>query len=347
MNIPLEDKMVEGFLPTYPPEVHESVRWLLGYLRDNCNREVDLLETQVKKLGYGMTRSTFSKILRGKYFQVRNGRMEGSPDNFVEVVDALRRAARIASTAGRITFVETETWKQIQQFIDLKRAPNRVNKFGVIVGPTGMQKTACLLQYQSLNNHGMTTYIEAPHTASMGAFLSRLGKAFGISDRFNTNRIGSRIYENVNEHKVVIVDNVQRLYKPSAAGDQPIFSFLQALQDETGCTVILSFTPAFMDTFTTGVDRGYFEQFEGRAGGRRGFLVLPNFPPRADVLAIAEAFGLQDARQHVRLLEKLGRERGRIRILFEVLQSAKVLADAQGSPFTVQHLQEVIGEEAA
>ena len=55
--------------------------------------------------------------------------------NNPELAQAL--AGRIKELGGRIPFVMTPSAQRIFTFIDLKRAPDRVNKFGIIIGPHG------------------------------------------------------------------------------------------------------------------------------------------------------------------------------------------------------------------
>src|SRR6185312_3907925 len=111
--------------------------------------------------------------------------------------------------------------------------------------------------------------------------------------------------------------------------------------------------------------QGYFEQFEGRAGGRRNFLILPDYPTEEDVEAIAKAFkmtGLSDRTtwpvkdgqgntikvEKLTTLEYLGRivhEPGRIRSLFEDLQQAKKEAEDLKQSLKIEHVKAVRDEE--
>ena len=98
------------------------------------------------------------------------------------------------------------------------------------------------------------------------------------------------------------------------------------MQDDTDCTVILTLTPVFVTKLKRSIAEGYFEQFIGRAGGERDILTLEDYPSAEDVLAIAKSFGLQDPDKHNDELVKMAHEAGRIRVLFEALQEAKVQA---------------------
>ncbi len=88
---------------------------------------------------------------------------------------------------------------------------------------------------------------------------------------------------------------------------------------------------------------GWFEQIEGRSGGRDRWVKLPEFAPEEDVLGIARAFGLQGPAKHAKELVAISRLPGRIRRLFEDLQEGKIIASAEQAPFTIEHVREARG----
>jgi len=177
----------------------------------------------------------------------------------------------------------------------------------------------------------------------MSKFVTDLAKCYGVSVWASSQAKRARITENVNETKCIFVDNIQRLYKPNAGWNQPIFNYLQKLQDDTNCTIILMCVPEFELTLRSGRESGYFEQFEGRCGGKDEFLVFPEWTPREDIIRIAAAFKLVDPERHIGLLEKLSRERGRIRVLFNVLQKAKRRAERESSrQLRIGHIRAVL-----
>lgn len=348
-NLVLDAITLERRAEYYPPEVREPFIWLGSYVREECARDLDLLLGRTEKLGIGFDKTTWSRILRG--YLTRDSEGNNLPHPIVSVpkllkaIDALRKDARIKELGGRIPFVITGTARKIFDYIDLKRSPDRVNKFGVVIGETGTQKTACFREYCRLNNHGACVWVDAPARGSMYQFKTDLAARYGC--HANTNSAGKeqRIAEAVNERKTVIVENVQRLYDRSAGSRQPIFEYVQSLQEKTGCTIILSFTPSFDLTFQSGAAQGFFEQFIGRSGGQKAFLRLDPFPPEDDCVAIAQAFGLRDAERHADYLVKMAREPGRVRVLFEALQQAKIRAEAQGEKLTLSQVKYARGEE--
>lgn len=331
-----------------PEPMRDDFVWLGTYTREECNRDIDLLWEKFKALGIVHDKTTWSKILRGFWNHTADGR-ECPPclaeEKFIKAVGALRKDARIKEQGGRVPFVMTPTAKDIFNYIDTKRAPDRVNKFGIIIGETGSQKTSATQEYARQNNHGLVVRVEAPETPSMSQFMTDLAKAYGYSAQASYSRKKTYVLEAVNHKKTIIVENIQRLYDPRHGDRQPIFSFLQKLQEDTGCTIILTLTPTFERTLLAGLQRGFFEQFEGRAGGRRTFLRLPAYPPEEDVVMIAKAFGLRDAERHADYLVTISREEGRIRRLFEDLQAAKISAEAEKEKLTISHVKAERGED--
>lgn len=342
----LEDATLASHAATYPESMRENFLWLGGFLREKCQRNLDALEAIMQKLGFKTTGGTISKIIVGRWSKDSEGNATApimSIANFNQLVDKLREHARIQQMAGKVPFVETETWEDFKAYVDVRRARDQVCKFGLVIGPTGSQKTACAKNYTMLNNHGTVKHIEAPDTPTMCKFVTDLAVAYGGSIWASNQAKIVRIHENVNDTKTIIIDNIQRLYKPSQGWNQPIFNYLQKLQDDTGCTIILMCVPEFELTLTSGREKGYFEQFEGRCGGKDEFLLLPDWTPREDLLRIAAAFKLQDADKHVAVLEGLAKQRGRIRILFNVLQKAKRRAESDGSRgLRIAHVKAVL-----
>ena len=345
----LDDATVAAKIAAYPDEITEPIMWLAAYLRERCNGRRDVLVDQLRKRGFKNSQYTenyFYRVLTGRYFQPdprRAGKLLGSVKNLTQVIDALRANVALHERAGRAPFVETSTWETIRDYIDTKRAPGCVCKFGVIIGPTGAQKTECVKHYCHLNNHGACVHLEAPEKPSVTQFLTDLTTRYGNSARAHADVKKRDIARCVTDRRMIAIDNVQRLYRKGAGGDQPIFNYLQKLQDDTGCTIILMFASIESEFLTKGIEEGYFEQFEGRAGGVDQFLVLDEYAPREDIAAFAESYGLRtkDATDY---LEKLSKKRGRIRIMCDSLQRGKMLANARGEKMHIDHVREVRGE---
>lgn len=336
-----------------PAELREPYTWLKVFVREHCHRDLDMLVTRLRELGIHRDKTTWAKILRGRWKRDSRGDEMTNPvvaaDKLAEEIEALRGNLRIEAMRGLVPFVETTTWQAVSGLIDERREAARVNKWALVVGPTGAQKTACFREYRNRHNHGTTVLVEAPERGSFGEFLRVLSRSYGLSSKANTTDMRAHIMHRLSlgtaaerARRCVIVDNAQELWLGEKDSDQPAFTFLRRLQDTTGCTVILSITPLFERKLVEGMIQGWFEQIEGRSGGRGRWLRLPEFAPDEDVLAIAKAFSLRDAKAHLKELVKISREPGRIRRLFEDLQEGKLLAGKE--PFTLDHVREARGE---
>ncbi len=339
----LDDITLERIAGIYPVEMREPFLWLGWFVRERCHRELTALVLRATDLGYDFNITTWGKIIRGKWQRDKDGNPLPSPilalSKFLRAVEALRKDERLREQAGTIPFVETSTWSAIKNYIDIRRAPDRVNKFGIIVGHTGTQKTACFQEYSRRNNHGQVVWLESPENGSRKEFIAWVARKYGANPTDSYESLKARVINSINYLKTIIVDNSQNLYIAACGTQQPIFNFLRRIQDETKCTIILSITPEFRETLVQSMVNGYFEQFEGRAGGRKSFLVLEKNPSQEDVLAIAHAFGLVNAEKHVAYLTKIAAEPGRIRILFEELQTAKIEAQANKEKLTIEHIK--------
>jgi hypothetical protein len=341
-QISFEQPWLETVAQSYPEPMREPFLWLAMYVRDKLMRNLDALVEQARKHEFQTDKTNFSKIFRGKWNRDGEGN-EVAPcvklKTFIELVRALRDDDRVSELAGRIPFIMTPTAKMVWNFVDAKRALGRVNKFGIIVGETGTQKTEPLKAYEREHSLGCK-WMEAPENGSSKEFVCTLAEKYGTSIHAAHTVKRSKIFQAVNEHQTIIVENVQSFYRPSRqAQGQPVFDLLRRLQDEKKCCVIMTFTPEFEKQLYQGFMEGYFEQFEGRAGGRNNFLRLPPYAPDDDIIMIAEAFGLKDPEQHLAELRKISREPGRIRRLFEDLQEAKIIAEEKNKPLTIGHVR--------
>jgi len=341
--LPLDNLALENMAQGYPEELQERVVWLGCFLREECRRSMDALVDRAAKLDISLDKTNWSKILRGRWNRDAEGKTLDTPivnlKKLCGWIDTLRADARIKAQGGKVPFVMTGTAIEICNYIDALRAPDRVNKWGVIVGETGLQKSATFKDYTIRNNHGTVVHLEAPENGSLKEFIGHLAFRYGRTLNYSYEAKRNHIFDTVNERKCIIVDNAQDLYKAKFLDKQPALGFLRRLQDERGCTIVLSVTQEGEKLFFKSGSKDYLEQFEGRAGGRRNFLRLSPQVPEDDILQIAEAFKLRDAERHIKYLVNIAREPGRIRRLFEDLQKAKIRAEDRKETFTLSHIK--------
>lgn len=319
----------------YPEQIRTAVVWLQRYWANECRGNGSALRLIGEKVGFDRSDAFYSNLLKGYNFTDKYGRWKAGDKawgEFLEFFEAVKRYAAQAERAGKQPFIDTPTYRCTEAFIGAARALNAVCKIAGITGPTGSQKSAVLLQYARLNNHGQVVHVEAPASGRLPQLQRKIAEKFHVG-RKELHRGADRasaIRENLNETRTLIIDNAQRLYIPSRGSDQEAFNWLLEVQEDTGCTIILCFTTDFTDVLVAGRARGYFEQFIGRMGGVGNLLRFPDYTPAADLRVIARHFGLDAGKGAMEYLQRWSREAGRIRIVFHRLQIAQNLAKAEG-----------------
>jgi DNA transposition AAA+ family ATPase len=343
----VDDAALEIKARAFPEDLREPFIFLGVYFRTNCGKDFDLLVDAFKRVGVYRTKETWAKLLRGQWRRDSRGEERANPlvneENLADDLEALRSNVRLETLKGKVGFIETPTSRDIFDFLQEKWRPEMINKWGFVIGPTGSQKTASFKEFTRRNNHGMCRWMEAPENGSMFEFLKHLSYICGQGSNDSGAQKRSGILRCFNEKRMLIVDNGQELLKDGEV-EQRAFSFLRRLQDETGCTVVVSLTPSYEAKLINGNMAAYFEQLIGRAGGTRKFLRLPEYAPEEDVLAFGTGFELQEVKKHVKELVKISREPGRIRILCGDLQEGKKLASTAGEKFTIEHVRDARGE---
>ena len=354
-----DDPHIEAEMQLLPVELQPLYREAKVFLRDECKRDVDVWVERARQQKVTIDKTNWVRIFKGRWKHDADGNELPTPyvsvPNLKNAFIAIRDQVRIELLQGGMPFVETTTYHTIRRAVEKRMRKDRVNKFLVILGPTGTQKTASYKEIAMRNP--LVKWMESTDNGSLKEFIIRFAVKCGASRSISYGPARAKIFEAMMPHnglpKAVIIDNMQDMVKSekklTAMGKsietQPAYQFLRSLQDETGCVVIWSITPENEEQMFNGQSI-YLEQFEGRAGGRDGFLRLPNHPPRQDLILIAQTIGFKDAPKHGDLLVTIARERGRIRRFFEILQDAKDAADDDGVALTVDYIEEALEERA-
>jgi len=333
----------EARIAGYPEEIKDDVTWLYQFNQAQFSGHYPLLAALVRnEAKLDLSDQYFYQVLGGKYFRpdpTKPGRVLGSKDRLKEVVEWLRRWAIFNSEAGGMPFVETPTWHELDNYITGISAPENPCKFGAVCGSTGTGKSRMLKRHAMLNNHGQTAHVEAPSSGRLPRFQMKLGACFGIPLSAETHERLVRLAECVNNRRRIIVDNVQKLYNPKTGANQPVLNYLQELQDDTGCTIILSWTPVFSRTLGDPTNTQYFEQFIGRLGGLDTIHNLPEYAPMADLRAIQEKYRIGGGDRALKLLKTWSRQPGRARILYHRIYLAKLAGDPQAKDIKFNQLE--------
>src|SRR4051812_7464978 len=170
----LDDLSLERATAGYPEELRQQVMWLGCFVREECMRDLDILVNRCQSLKIAHDKTSWSRILRGRWNQDASSNPLPNPiialGKVLSAIKTLRDDQRVREMSGKVPFVETPTTLDIFRYIDARRAPERVNRFGVIVGYTGSQKTVTLKAYAAKHNHGLCVWMESPENGSMKEF---------------------------------------------------------------------------------------------------------------------------------------------------------------------------------
>lgn len=359
MIIYWDDPHIETEMQLFPKDIQPLYQWLKIHMRTECGRDVDVLVAQARKVGVTIDKTNWVRILKGRWKTDADGNELANPyvsaTNLLQAITAIKDGVRVELLQGGMPFVETSVFHTIRRFVEKKMRKDRVNKWGVILGPTGTQKTASYKEL-AMRIPGLK-WMESADNGSLKEFVIRAAVKCGASKNISYSPARAKVFESMmpthNQQKCFVFDNMQDMQKSEKSllamgkgGEkQPVNQFLRALQDETNCTIIESITPENEDQMF-GDKSIYMEQFEGRCGGRDGFLRLPNYPPRKDLIDIATELGFKAAEKHADLLVTIGQQRGRVRRFFEILQEAKDNAEADKAAFTVEYIKEALEERA-
>jgi len=327
----------------YPDEVKEDVAFIYSLNQTEFAGQYARLASLVRTEGrLNYSDQYFYQVLSGRYFRPdpkNKDRILGSVENLKEVAVWLRNWAIFNSEAGGMPFIETPTFTEILNYYDSVSAPETVNKWGAIVGATGTGKSRMTKRIELVRNHGSTRRIEATR-GSLSRFLMKLGWAFGVPLSAGTSERMERLGDCVNSKRRIIIDNFQKLYDPRKNATQTTIDWLMEFQDDTQCTIFATWTPVFTQQIGDGRDKAYFEQLVGRLGGLGEIYELPDYTPKADLIALIERMKIAGGKEAFRTLREWSRMPGRQRILYGRLQKAYRLAkDEKSTCIKFAHLE--------
>ena len=331
----------------YPVEAIDATLALHSYLFRRCEGNLNVLVEHARLKGFNHDYGFFYQLLSGRYFRPdpKTGKPQGSWRNVVDLWKQLQVFDLFAKALSKIRFVETSVWERINTYVQVKNTPFNACRFGAIVGHTGMMKTESFHELGRRAKAGTIFRIEAPAQPKLNQFIHKLAHALGAEKTWTIARKMEHIRVNV-VGRVLIIDNVQRCFNHRSGASQPVFDYMQEIQEDTGCTIIICWTPVerqFEGEFTGGA---YFEQFIGRIGGEREILRLEDYPVDEDIEKIALSFALSaaDVEALMPRFRLLVREKGRIRALFNALQQGSRLATAEGKPFRAAHVRSYLAD---
>lgn len=247
--------------------------WFYSFARESNWRLADAADALDKD------KTTVHRLFNGSY--------GASYDNLLEAIIRYKKIAQERSKRRNIGFIETSTWAKVSAVC---RSALNDSMPAFIYGSSQIGKTACLQEFQRRNNHGQTRYIRMPAAPSFPFFLKMIAESCFISTRLNADATRRRIVDAIDDRNLLIVDEFhQCMITSSELCARKIVEYLREIYDRTGCGVCICGTKVIQDEFQHGRQKLVFDQFR-----RRGMLelVLPDTPPKSDIVKIAAAFDL-------------------------------------------------------
>jgi len=251
------------------------VWWFYCYARESHWRLSDAAEA------LGKDKTTAYRLFNGSY--------GASYDNLLEAILRYKKIALERGKRRNIGFIETSTFAKVSAIC---KSALYDSMPAFIYGASQIGKTECLKEYARRNNHGQTKYIRMPAAPSFPFFLKMIAEACFISTRLNADATRRRIVDAIDDRNLLIVDEFhQCLITSSELTARKIVEYLREIYDRTGCGVAICGTKVIQDEFDHGRQNMVFDQFR-----RRGMLelMLPDTPPKRDIVKIAGAFDLPD-----------------------------------------------------
>ncbi len=300
-----------------------AVLWLHGHGRET---RVPTLEALGRLIGYG--EAVLSQLFRGTY--------KGNITAVVAQIESYRR-----DYTGRAAFGEDpilddlSPTKAIGDFCERARHSGTI---GILWSDSHTGKTRGLRRHADRNNHGRTVFVSMPPGGGSTMFMVALMRACGISERNSYAQMMDRAVGFLNRDKLLLVDQMHRTISGRKMQIGTL-DMLVHLYDETGCGMVLSGTPVFLDTVQDDRLRKWFEQVDNRGVLR---LKLPRELPYQDARALGLAYGLpapdRDGMAIIRGLVKAYRL-GKLVKLFKL---ARKFATEENEPFGWVHVTETI-----
>lgn len=230
--------------------------------------------------------TSISLVFRGKY--------PAKLDGVVKIFADFLKLYHERKDSKRLPFIKTTLSERIWNVCDRAREFQRI---GFIFSDSQIGKSAALKEYQRLNNHGSTIYVEVPTGGSLMYFLGKLCEALKIGETIKTSDQRRRILESIDHRMLLIVDEAHRAIPGDGVTKNAIntIDFVREIFNEKGCGVVLCATNVFRRAMEDGAVKLILKQSRRR---RLCAMQLPNSPSVEDLDTFAAAYGLPPARGH-------------------------------------------------
>jgi len=251
----------------------EALRWLFYHSLENGISMADA----AKAIHYDVT--TVYRVFKGDY--------AAKLDGIVESVESYQRIAMERQGIKAATFVETPTVKKIWQLLDAVVAYSSI---GFLYGASQIGKTWALEEYARRHNHGSTKYVRLASSSGVQLLMKLFAEECGFSPRGAFDALRKRVFKALDSNVLVIVDELHlAFFTYHKTARLAVLELLREMHDRCRCPMILCGSKVADDEIERGPQKDYLEQLRRRGVFR---VILPDYPSKSDVRAIARSFGL-------------------------------------------------------
>jgi DNA transposition AAA+ family ATPase len=265
-------------------------------------------------------------------YRLLHGRYGAGYGNLVAQIQRYRKIAEERAKRKDIGFIETSTWRKISVVC---RGARYDSMPAYIYGASQIGKTACLEEYARRNNHGQTRYVRMPGIPTFVKIVNLLSEACYISSKNPLAQLERRLMRAIDDRTLVIFDEFHEVFV--SCNDlvaRRIVEFIREVYDRTHCGIVICGTKVVRDELEKGRQSMVWDQFR-----RRGMveLMLPDAPPRSDIVKIAAAFGLPEPDETALTFVREMLQRSGLGMYFRYMQLAHGVAVSRKEALTWAH----------
>lgn len=223
-------------------------------------------------------------------------------------------------------FVMTETAREV---IGVCRSAQVLGDMGVVVGPPGIGKTRAIAQYKSLSPRVVVATASAAicnMTAILQTFLTAHGAQMGKPSGAGRLGLTLEMRKHFKEGWLLVLDEAQH-------AELEAIEELRAIQDETGCGLVLSGNPKVLTLLQGEGRQSDRAQLYSRTGVRA---VLKGNSPE-EVEQILEPMGVTNA--EVLKIAKAIAAKDSLRVVVKAMRRAIMAANGDQSPLDPRYVR--------
>jgi DNA transposition AAA+ family ATPase len=318
INIP--DNVLQRGCAAYADRDQEDIQWLFSYATQELGGSRQRL---CEAVGYEWS----------ALFRIATGGYGASIDKFMVAVRDLKRRYLQSSNSG---FVETPVTRKVFEVLDYALAGDLAGgKIVLIVGTSRRGKTETIREWCRRNNHGRSVYVDTPESGGMRSLLYEIADACRINKARKTADLKDRVIQSFGPRRILILDEIARLMPRGRELKFTELEFIRRLHDKTHCAIALCATPVWENMVDAPRFQAYLEQLIGRVADP---LRIPDAVSTGECRAILTAYHAEIDSRLLSLSAAIANDRGRLGVLFELLEQSAALARSRNSRISYEHL---------